>query len=148
MSTRVEQVNPGHRSPFYPVYLAVVLTLSVELFYLTVWGLFLHPDGSFMGKLLWTATCGVTMGVTIGVSAMMVLRSTFSTIARFRILIGVVVLIGTYCTLLCSAIDAQFSYFGGPRNSETFIVTGVLSSLLGGTLYAWLLSTAANGEKP
>ena len=46
--------------------IAVTLTTAAEIVYFTVWGLYLFPEGNVAGKLVWTLTCGIAMGLVIG----------------------------------------------------------------------------------
>ena len=119
--------------------LAVLLTTGAEFFYLVVWGMMLFPEGSLAGKAIWTATCGVAMGAVIGLGTLFFAVPRHGTSLSIWIATAMVLGVGSYCAWLCSAIEARFSYFGGPENTELFIVAGVGPAAIGGVLYGWVL---------
>ena len=49
-----------------PITVAIAFTLMCELLIFYVWGVRLFPEGIVWKKLVWTITCGVAMGATIG----------------------------------------------------------------------------------
>lgn len=119
--------------------IAVALTTGAEIVYFTVWGLFLFPEGNVLGKLVWTTTCGIAMGLVIASVTILWVEP------RWRggeAVLGaglVMAVVGSYCAWLCSRIDAQFGYFGGTEKTALFIVSGVVPAILGGLLYGWLV---------
>lgn len=118
---------------------AVLLTTLAELFYLVVWGMWLFPQGSLTGKVVWTLTCGLAMGAVIGAATLVWVEPWHRRTAAMWRAALIVAAVGCYCALLCSRIDARFGYFGGAENSGLFIAAGVLPALAGGLLYGWLL---------
>ena len=122
-----------------PVYFATAMTLIAEAIYFVVWGLILFPGGSVMGKLLWTATCGVAMGAVVGATTMILVDETFGAFASISLAALTMAVVGSFCAFLCSRIDARFDYFGGPENSSFFVASGIIPAILGGILYGWLL---------
>ena len=118
---------------------AVGLTAFAELFYFVVWGMYLFPGGNILGKLVWTSTCGVVMGLAIGGLTYLFVENRLS---GGQAIIGAALsmaAVGSYCAWLCSRIDARFDYFGGPENTGLFILSGVIPAILGGLLYGWLV---------
>ena len=113
--------------------LAILMTTVAEILYLIVWGMWLFPDGSWLGKLVWTLTCGLALGAVMG-ALTLIWRAAALWIAAASVLV-----VGSYCAWLWSRIDAHFDYFGGPENSVLFITSGVLPALAGGLLFGWLL---------
>lgn len=130
-----EKFHPLHRM----FIIAVVLTTGAEMFYLVVWGIFLFPDGSILGKVVWTMTCGIAMGLVIGALTYLWVEDRFR--GREAVLGAVLVMaaVGSYCAWLCSRIDARFGYFGGDENTALFILSGVIPAILGGFLYGWIV---------
>lgn len=118
---------------------AVLLTTLAELFYLTVWGVWLFPQGSLTGKVVWTLTCGLAMGAVIGAGTLVWVEPRHRGLAALWRAAVIVAAVDSYCALLCSRIDARFGFFGGAENSGLFIAAGVLPALAGGALYGWLL---------
>jgi hypothetical protein len=118
---------------------AVLLTVLAELFYLTVWGMWLFPEGSLTGKVIWTLTCGLSMGAVIGAATLVWVEHWHGGNAALWRAALIVAAVGSYCAFLCSRIDARFGYFGGDENTGLFIAAGVLPALAGGLLYGWLL---------
>jgi hypothetical protein len=52
--------NALHRSDAVrPIAVAVAMTALAEALYFVVWGLYLLTQGSILGKVTWTATCGI-----------------------------------------------------------------------------------------
>lgn len=118
---------------------AIALTTAAELFYLVVWGLWLFPAGSLLGKIAWTLTCGVAMGAVIGASTLLWVEGQYLGRAAFARAALVMATVGSYCALLCSRIDHYLEYFGGAENGTLFLLAGVIPAIFGGSLYAWLL---------
>ena len=118
---------------------AILLTTAAEIFYLLVWGMWLFPDGSWPGKLVWTLTCGLAMGAVMGTLTLIWAEPRRGRAAAFWLAAASVALVGSYCAWLCSRIDARFDYFGGSEHGVLFVASGVLPALVGGLLYGWLL---------
>lgn len=116
-----------------------MLTTLAELFYLVVWGMMLFPQGSLAGKTVWTLTCGLAMGAVIGVATLVWVEFRYWGNAALWRAVLVVAVVGSYCAVLCSRIDARFGYFGGQENTGLFIASGVFPAFVGGILYGWLL---------
>ena len=119
--------------------LAKLMTTAAEIFYLIVWGMWLFPDGSWLGKLVWTLTCGLAMGSVMGALTLIWAEPRRERAAAFWIAAASVAVVGSSCAWLCSRIDARFDYFGGPEHGVLFITSGVLPALAGGLLFGWLL---------
>ena len=133
------EIEVTHSRVFSVLGVAVFLTTLAELFYLVVWGMWLFPGGSLAGKIVWTLTCGIAMGAVIGAATLLWAEPLNGRRAAVWCAAAIVLVVGSYCAWLCSTIDAQFDYFGGPDNSSLFIVAGLVPALFGGILYAWLL---------
>jgi hypothetical protein len=118
---------------------AILMTTAAELVYLVVFGMLLFPEGSWLGKLVWTLTCGLAIGAVIGVGTLLWAEPYFGHRGAFLRAAVVVFIAGGYCTWLCSRIDAQLSYFGGAEHSTQFILSGVIPAFFGGLLYGWVL---------
>ena len=115
------------------------MTLVAELVYLVVWGMYLFPGGSLLGKMTWTATCGIAMGAVVG-SVILLFVETRASGRRAVIFAALsMTAVGGFCAWLCSRIDIRFDYFGGPENAILFIASGVLPAVAGGLLLGWLL---------
>ncbi len=136
----VDEVDDGEKKRVVLILgLAILMTTAAELFYLVVWGMWLFPAGSWVGKAVWTLTCGLGMGAVIGTLTLLWAEPRRSTAAALWIAPIAVVSVGSYCAWLCSMIDARFSYFGGSENRVLFIAGGVGPAAVGGTLYGWLI---------
>ena len=128
-----------HSRATFVLGLAILMTAASEIFYLIVWGTWLFPEGSWLGKLVWTLTCGIAMGAVMGAVTLLLAEPRRGQPAAFWIAAASVAVVGSYCAWLCSRIDAQFDYFGGSEHSIHFITSGVLPALAGGVLFGWLL---------
>jgi small basic protein len=122
-----------------PVYIATGLTLFAELVYFVGWGLILFPEGSLVGKIVWTLTCGLAMGIVIGVATLLVVPQNGSFALKIFLAAIIMALIGSYCAFICSRIDMNYNFFGGAENPILFVVSGVVPALFGGFLYGWIL---------
>lgn len=132
-------MDATHSRISFVLGVAVLLTTVAELFYLIVWGMWLFPSGSLVGKVIWTLTCGVAMGGVIGAATLLWAEPLYGRRAAIWRAAAVVFAVGSYCAWLCSTIDARFAYFGGSDNSWLFITSGLVPALVGGVLYGWLL---------
>lgn len=130
-----EELHPLHRM----FIIAVVLTTVAEMFYLVVWGIFLFPDGSLPGKVVWTLTCGIAMGLVIGSVTYLWVEDRFHGGEAVLGAALVMAAVDSYCTWLCSVIDVRIGYFGGAERSTLFILSGVVPSVLGGLVYGWFV---------
>lgn len=124
---------------FKIVGLAIFLTTVAEMVYLVVWGMWLFPAGSWLGKSVWTMTCGIAMGSVIGVGTLLWAEPLRAQRAALWIAATTVAVTGSYCAWLCSTIDARLGYFGGSENTALFIAGGVAPAIVGGLLFGWLL---------
>ena len=124
---------------FAVIGVAVALTTAAELAYLVVWGMWLFPAGNWIGKTVWTMTCGIAMGSVIGVGTLLLAEPLRGHRAALWRAAGVVVVVGSYCASLCSTIDARLGYFGGLENTALFIAGGVIPAIVGRALYGWFL---------
>ena len=132
----------SHHDYVRPIVVAIVLMAGAEFFYLFVFGVALFPDGPFIGKLIWTLTCGVAMGsVVAALTIMLVIGRLAGPPALFASGLTFAV-VGIYCAFLCSAIDAKFNYFGGREHGSLFVLLGVIPAFAGGLFYGWLLYSA------
>ena len=139
-----ENLHPLHRT----FIIAVTLTTTAELVYFTIWGLFLFPEGDVVGKLIWTMTCGIAMGLAIGAITYLWVEERFRGGEAVWGAALVMAAVGSYCAWLCSRIDIRFGYFGGAENSALFILSGVIPAVFGGLLYGWLVYGRATPIKP
>ena len=132
-----------HRSDAVrPVALAVTMTALAEAFYFVVWGLYLFPEGSILGKLVWTLTCGIAMGSVIGSATIMLVVGRLEGAAALVSSALTFFVVASTCAVLCSSIDARFGYFGGAENAELFVLAGVIPGAFGAIVYALLLFSA------
>lgn len=122
-----------------PVYIATGLISIAEVVYVAFFGMILFPGGSLTGKIIWALTCGIAMGAVVGVATVFLTSDGSTRHARMVIAAGVMTVVGSYCSWLCSRIDARFDYFGGPENTGLFIASGLIPAVLGGFLYGWLI---------
>lgn len=129
----------AHRRTMVVLGLAILLTTAAEAVYLVVWGMWLFPGGSWLGKLAWTLTCGIAMGAVMGTVTLVWAEPRRDRAAAFWIAAGSVAVVGSYCAWLCSRIDTRFDYFGVPEHGVLFIASGVLPAIAGGLFYSWLL---------
>lgn len=118
---------------------AVALTTAAELFYLVVWGMWLFPDGSLLGKTVWTLTCGVAMGAVMGAATLLWVEGRVDGRGAIVRAALAVMVVGSYCAWLCSRIDARLDYFGGAENGALFILSGVIPAVIGGVFYGWIV---------
>ena len=119
--------------------IAVTLTTAAEIVYFTVWGLYLFPEGNVAGKLVWTMTCGLAMGLVIGALTYLWVEERFQGGEAVWGAALVMAAVGSYCAWLCSKVDAHLGFFGGDENATLFILSGVIPAILGGLLYGWLV---------
>jgi hypothetical protein len=119
--------------------IAVALTTGAEFGYFTVLGLYLFPGGSVLGKLVWTLTCSIGMGLVIGTLTYLWVDQRW--LGRKAVFGAALVMaaVGSYCAWVCSRIDARFGYFGGDENAVLFILSGAVPAILGGLLFGWLV---------
>ncbi len=129
------------RSDFVrPITVAITLTLLGEILLFLIWGVHLFPTGVLWHKAVWTATCGLAMGATIGalVNLVVVGRMRGKTAAFWSGLLYFSVL--ALCTFLCFEIDlATGSHFGAREAPLLFIAGGLVPALATSFVYAWLL---------
>ncbi len=121
------------------IFVAVGLTTVAEVFYFFVWGIILFPTGSIIGKLVWTATCGTAMGSVVAVLTILFVENRLKGRNAIIAAAMLLALVGSFCAILCSNIDAKLGYFGGAENQGLFIWSGVIPSLLGGPIYGWII---------
>ena len=117
----------------------VAMTFLAEIFYLVVWGIVLFPAGNLAGKVVWTVTCGIAMGLVIGGLTLLWIEGRYTGRAAAARAAVVFFLVSAYCSWLCSRIDSVFSYFGGEEKGMLFIASGVIPAIFGASLYGWLL---------
>ena len=128
--------------------IAVALTTGAEIVYFTVWGLFLFPEGNVIGKLVWTTTCGIAMGLVIAALTFLWVEPRWRGGQAVLGAALVMAAVGSYCAWLCSGIDAKFGFFGGSENTALFIASGIVPAVLGGLLYGWLVYGPAISTEP
>ncbi|WP_291730441.1 hypothetical protein [Leisingera sp. F5] len=126
---------------------ALLLTTAAELVYLLVWGFWLFPEGSWVGKIIWTLTCAVAMGMAISVGILMWAEPARSSFTAWWRTAAIVAVVGSYCAFLCRAIDARFNYFGGSDHRILFLASGLLPAFLGGWLLGWWLYCCETATK-
>ena len=130
-----------------PITVAITFTLFGEALIFLLWGVYLFPKGAIWHKAVWTGTCGLAMGATIGalVNVVVTGRMDGSTAAFWSGLLYFSVL--ALCTFLCFQIDlATGSHFGAWEAPLLFIAGGLIPALASGLVYSWLLysETGAN----
>ncbi|SFU72124.1 hypothetical protein SAMN04488527_11277 [Aliiroseovarius crassostreae] len=129
----------NNHTPHHLFIIAVTLTTTAGIVYFMVWGLYLFPEGHVVGKLVWLLTCGIAMGLVIGALTYLWVEERFH---GGKAILGaalVMASVGSYCTWICSKIDAQLGYFGSVENMTLFILSGVIPAVIGGLLYGWLI---------
>ncbi len=119
---------------------AIVMTTAAEVFYLVVWGMVLFPAGDWVGKVVWTLTCGLAMGAVIGALTLLWVEPRYAGRSALLRAAFVVVVIGSYCAWLCSQIDIRFGYFGGAERTSLFILSGIIPAVVGGLFYGWIVA--------
>lgn len=117
----------------------VAMTFLAEILYLVVWGIVLFPAGSLAGKVVWTVTCGIAMGLVIGGLTLLWIEGRYSRRAAAARAGVAFFLVSAYCSWLCSRIDSIFGYFGGEEQGALFIASGVIPAIFGAFLFGWLL---------
>jgi hypothetical protein len=123
-----------------PITVAITFTLLGEALIFFVWGVHLFPVGALWRKAVWTGTCGVAMGATIGalVNIVVIGRMDGRRAVLWSGLLYFVVL--AFCTFLCFHIDlATGSGFGAQEAPILFVVGGVMPALISSFAYSWLL---------
>lgn len=129
------------RSDFVrPISVALSLTLLGEAIIFVVWGIYLFPVGNLSTKLVWTGTCGIAMGATIGglVNVKVTGRLDGNKAAFWSGSIYFAVL--GFCTVLCFQIDlATGSQFGAQQAPLLFVGGGIIPALITSLVYSWLL---------
>jgi hypothetical protein len=122
-----------------PIAVAVTLTVLGEVFYFIVWGLILFPEGETWVKAVWTATCGLGMGGTIGALVSWRVVGRFAArragVAAGAICFGVL----AYCSFLCVGIGSATGYFGAHTHHALFIWGGLIPAFLSSFFYGWVL---------
>ena len=125
-----------------PITVAVTLTLLGETFYFVVWGLILFPEGETWVKAVWTATCGVGMGTTVGALVI------WSVVGRLKdrtggVVAGVIYFgVLAYCSFLCAGIGEASGYFGAHTHHALFIWAGLVPAFVSSFAYGWVLFSA------
>jgi hypothetical protein len=99
-----------------------------------------------LSKVVWTLTCGIAMGSVVAVLTILLVIERLSGNVAIVSSAGILFLIGSFCTLLCSRLDAALGYFGGAEHAQLFILGGTLPAMLGGLLYGWLLYSKPGGS--
>ena len=118
---------------------ATIMTVFAEFLYFTIWGLWLFPDGDLISKAVWTFTCGIAMGFTIGASTLLLVEGNLIHHKAIISAAAIMSLVGIGCAILCSQIDQHFNYFGGREHSGLFLLSGIIPAIIGGVLYGWAL---------
>ena len=136
------------RSDFVrPITVAITFTLFGETLIFLIWGVLLFPGGNLWHKAIWTGTCGIAMGATIGglVNVLVVgrLAGKKAAICSGAVYVAVLAL----CTLLCYRLDlALGSHFGAQKAPLLFLLGGLLPAFVSGVFYAWLLFSEEGGR--
>ncbi len=122
-----------------PVAVAIAFTLAGEVLIFLIWGISLFPVGAIWRKLIWTTTCGVAMGASIGAFVNVFvtgqLRPPKAPIAAAAIYFSVL----AFCVALCYQIDLSIGFFGAREAPWLFILGGLIPALVTSYAYAWLL---------
>ncbi len=126
-----------------PIYVSLSLSVLAELGLFLYFGFAQNTDGHFLHKFLWSVVfCGVGMGSVFSVAIILfVLDRLEGWFAVFMTTTLAIILFGVGCNTLCYELDQKFNYFGGSTNSELFLYTGWLLSIIGGLFVGILLFT-------
>ena len=123
-----------------PITVAVTLTTVGEVFYFVVWGLILFPEGQTWIKAMWTATCALGMGGTVGAAVVLFVVGRMAglraAVAAGSIYFGVL----AYCSFLCAGIGEATGYFGAHTHYALFVGAGLVPALLAAFAYGWVLA--------
>jgi hypothetical protein len=125
-----------------PITVAIAFTLLGELLIFYIWGIQLFPEGIVWKKLVWTITCGIAMGATIGAFVNITitgrLHGTRGGVVASLIYFSVL----AFCVGLCYQIDLVVRFFGAREFPLLFILGGLVPALITSIAYSWLLFSA------
>ena len=125
--------------------LALVLALAGELILWVLYGLIWFP-GQPWTALLWSSTCGLAMGATMGALVCLLVVGMEKGKRAFWAAFTVSAAVLSACSLVCFAVDQKFNVWGAVDEPATFLVGGFVGVVLGGLAYSYLLFTE-NGFK-
>lgn len=125
-----------------PITVAIVFTLKGELLIFYIWGVRLLPEGIVWKKLVWTITCGVAMGATIGAFVNITVTGRLHGARGGVVATLVYFLVLAFCTGLCYQIDLAMGFFGARESSLLFILGGLVPAFITSIAYSWLLFSA------
>ena len=133
--------NPYRQS----LILAPLLSLAGEVFLWILYGLIWFPGRPWIA-LVWSSTCGLAMGATMGVFVCLLVvgmeKGRRAFLAAFTVSVGVL----SACNLVCFAVDQKFNVWGAVDEPATFLLGGFVGVVVGGLAYSYLLFTE-NGLK-
>ena len=122
-----------------PIVVATALTFGGEMLILLVWGVWLFPGGGLLPKFVWTATCGIAMGATIGALTILFVAGRLWGRTAALVAAGLSFGVLSFCTILCYRLDLALDLFGARPAPTFFVAGGLIPALLGSGLYGWLL---------
>lgn len=131
-----------------PIVVCTAGTLLSELGLLVVFGLWLFPAGSVVGKALWTIVfCGIGMGLVVGTAVGWLVVGRYDGIKAILATTGLsVAILGVGCNALCFAIDRQLNHFGAVDRPVLWLASGLVLSIVGG-LAAGAILFSRRGQK-
>ena len=125
--------------------LALLLALAGEVFLWILYGLIWFPGQPWIA-LLWSSTCGLAMGATMGVFVCLFVvgmeKGRRAFLAALTVSAGVL----SVCNLVCFAVDQKFNVWGAVDEPATFLLGGFVGVVFGSLVYSYLLFTE-NGFK-
>ena len=128
------------RSDFVrPIVVAVSFTLFGEILMFFVWGVALFPTGVLWRKVVWTMTCGVGMGMTIGALVNVIVTGRLRLCAAAWMAGAIYFCVLAFCTALCYQIDLSVGFFGAQESPLLFILGGIIPAFLTSLVYSWFL---------
>lgn len=148
----VHQSGAARRTPTgrfrRPIVVCTVGTLLSELGLLLVFGLWLFPEGSVLGKALWTiAFCGIGMGLAVGTAIGWLVVGRYDGLRAILATTGLSVgILGVGCNALCFSIDRQLNHFGAVDRPVLWLASGLVLSIVGGLLVGAILFSS-RGQK-
>ena len=128
------------RSDFVrPIAVAVFFTLLGEILIFFIWALALFPTGVLWRKLVWTMTCGVAMGMTIGAFVNVFVTGRLRSYAAAWMSGVIYFSVLAFCVGLCYQIDLSVNFFGAREAPVLFIMGGIVPAFLTSLVYGWVL---------
>ncbi len=122
-----------------PIAVAIVFTLVGEVLIFLIWGIGIFPKGTLWRKLVWTITCGVAMGATIGALVNLFVTGRLRTRTAAVTAAAIYFSVLAFCIGLCFEIALSVNYFGAREAPVLFIPGGLIPALVTSFGYSWLL---------